>query len=505
MPDIRSLIQPLLGHAALRAVGEELREGVTRKPQTLTLSGLTRPAKALVVAGFAHQIGRPVVVVTSDHEAAEQLRASTATFLEWLECGAGAHVQALPAFDCSPYEGRSPHAEVQEQRAVALWNVGCARTRVLFVPLPAALGRFRAREYYGSLAIELKVGEELSLDDLLEHLRAVGYEPGEPVAEVGQFSVRGGIVDVFPPEAPWPFRLEFFGDQVESVREFDPVTQRSRQTAPLTLLLPLAETQRPGQFFTTLVKALRQRAPQRRAAFDSARDIEAEPEWAPEYSGPFPGWEFFAPLVESHPNSLLGLFRNPVLVWDEPLERQAQLKEVLEGLGAGFDEVRDIVPARPKPEEMFLTEEEFHHACESAPQVFLKELAVTESNGTYRTSIAGFAVPDSVRGSEHSAESEPENPSPQPPLHRPELVLLTQPTPKFQGGVKALAEDLRGRLEQGMAVVFVVPTAGKVDRLREILTEYQLPFGSVEPNPAAGESGDAQKSSSHRGIWIARG
>ncbi|MBZ5563726.1 MAG: transcription-repair coupling factor [Acidobacteriia bacterium] len=527
MPDIRPLIQPLLDHAAFRAVREALREGAARESRTLTLSGLTRPAKALVVAGLAHQVGRPAIVLTSDNEAAEQLRASTATFLEWLEPGAGARVQALPAFDCSPYEGRSPHAEVQEQRAVALWSVGCARTRALYVPLPAAMGRFRAREYYGSLALELRVGDELNLDDLLEHLRTVGYESGEPVAEVGQFSVRGGIVDVFPPEASCPFRLEFFGDQVESVREFDPATQRSRQAAPSALLLPLAETQRSGQFFATLVKVLRQRAPHRRAAAGAtARDSEAEPEWAPEYSGPFPGWEFFAPLVEPQPNSLLALFRSPVLVWDEPLERQAQLKETLEGLAAGFDEGRDIVPPRPKPEEMFLSEQEFLHACESAPQLFLKELAVTESKDAFRTSIGVPAVPNQVSAAEPVGELEEKTPSTQHPAPStldsvpstqhpapstpqsapsPELVLLTQPTPKFQGGVKALAEDLRARLEQGMAVVFVMPTAGKIDRLREILTEYQLPFGSVEPTPIAIDSAGAEKSGPIRGIWIARG
>ena len=112
----------------------------------------------------------------------------------------------------------------------------------------AALGRFRESAFYSSLALELKVGDELNLDDLVEHLRSVGYESGEPVAAVGQFSVRGGIVDVFPPEAEWPFRLEFFGDQLDSVREFDPSSQRSRKPAPHALLLPV-EVQRSPQFF----------------------------------------------------------------------------------------------------------------------------------------------------------------------------------------------------------------------------------------------------------------
>src|SRR5208283_3973984 len=117
----------------------------------------------------------------------------------------------------------------------------------------------------------------------VEHLRSVGYEPGEPVTAVGQYSVRGGIFDVFPPEAEWPFRLEFFGDQLESVREFDPSTQRSRQPAAQALLLPLSEAQHSPQFFTRLERVLTLRAREHA----QARGIPlpaGEPEWAAEHS-----------------------------------------------------------------------------------------------------------------------------------------------------------------------------------------------------------------------------
>ena len=121
---------------------------------------------------------------------------------------------------------------------MALWNIAHGRTRILFCPVAAILGRFRDRVYYSSLALELKAGDELSMGDLVEHLAGVGYEKGEPVSSVGQFSLRGGILDVFPPGAPWPVRIEFFGDQIESLREFDSDSQRSRQPAARALILP---------------------------------------------------------------------------------------------------------------------------------------------------------------------------------------------------------------------------------------------------------------------------
>jgi transcription-repair coupling factor (superfamily II helicase) len=397
-----------------------------------------------LVAGLAHQLARPVVVLTADNEAAANLQRTTSTFYAWLEPLSSPAVLTLPAMDCSPYEGRSPHAEILEQRAVTLWSVARGRAHVLYVPVAAALGRFRERAVYSSLALELKVGDELDFDDLREHLGGVGYEHEEPVSDVGQFSVRGGIVDIFPPEVEWPFRLEFSGDRIESLREFDPNTQRSRRPVAAALLLPLLETKRSRQFFEKLVSALEQRAiPGRGAGVQTSSRIEREPEWAAEYANPFPGWEFFAPLAEPHRNSLFALFNNPVLLWDEPLDRHAQLKRFLEGLASGYDEVRDVIPPRPRPEDIFFTEQEFLESLGAMPQLYLKEL--------------------SLSGEVESRE----------------FVLLTQPSPKFQAGVKGLVENLRGNLERGVSVVLVVPSSGKAERLRGILAEYEIPFATA--------------------------
>jgi transcription-repair coupling factor (superfamily II helicase) len=447
MPHLRSILQTVLDHSALRAA----RDAASAGQAEFAISGLSRPAKALVVAGLAHEIPRPLVVLTRDNETAERLRQTASTFLTWLGNDGAAAVSVLPAFDCSPYEGRSPHPEISERRAVALWNLARGLTRILFVPLPAALGRFREKSYYRSLALELKIGDEVNLTDLVEHLSGVGYETSEPVSNPGQFSMRGGIVDVFPPEASWPFRLEFFGDRIESLREFDPNTQRSRKPAPAALLLPLMEMKRTPKFFDGLVGTLAAREPKRRSS---------EPDWAPEYSGPFPGWEFFVPLLEPHPRMLLSLFQEPLLVWDEPVERKVQLQKTLANWYAAYDEVRDTVPSRPRPEEVFLTEQEFLKSLEGVPALSLKELAIE--------SVAGegpCGPPAQVMWEQHESA----------PPHG-EFVLQTQPTPKFHGAVKAIIEDLSQRRERRETVVVVLPTAGKLERLREILTEYEMPF-----------------------------
>jgi len=140
MADLHSLLQPLLDHPSVRAAQEALSR---QSALPAAVSGLTPAAKALVVAALAHQLRRPVVVLTRDNESAQAYKQTTATFLDWLKPGSGGSVQMLPSVDCSPYEGRSPHAEIQEQRAVALWNLARGGVRVIFAPVTAALGRFR--------------------------------------------------------------------------------------------------------------------------------------------------------------------------------------------------------------------------------------------------------------------------------------------------------------------------------------------------------------------------
>ncbi len=494
MPQLRFLLKPLLEHPALRAA----RDALSAESGEVALCGLTRSGKGLVAAALAEQLQHPLVVLTSDNETAEALRQTTATFAAWLGSDAGATVSVLPAFDCSPYERRSPHPEILEQRAVTLWNLTCGRVRVLFVPLPAALGRFRKATYYRSLAVELKAGKEVNLQDLVDHFVSVGYERAEPVANVGQYSLRGGIVDVFSPEVGGPFRVEFFGDRIESLREFDPSTQRSRRTVPNALILPLAEIKRSQGFFESLGKKLSTRLSQ---------PASPESDWWPELSGPFPGWEFYAPLAEPQPNSLLALLERPLLVWDEPVEREQQLRRTLEAWREAFDEVRDAAPPRPRPDQAFLSESEFLRSVEGVPALSLKELAVVGNHQEIDTVLAPTWSPDRDGEAQNRDHPRP----------RLELAVQTQPTPKFHGAVKSLIEDLAQRRERRETVVFMLPTSGKLDRLKEILSEYEVPFEVVaegpspspgpapQDRPAMGSAAPAGASDAQAAAFLARG
>ncbi len=547
---LNPILKPVFDHPAFRDACAAIGEA-----RGVVLSGLTVTAKAMMVAGLARHFRRPLLVLTRDNESADHLQLNASAFLQMLEFDpegrsrsrtAGppppaAAVGMLPAFDCSPYEGRSPHAEINERRAVALWNVARGRTQVLVAPLGAALGRFREASYYRSLALDLKVGDELSLDDLVDHVTGIGYEAREPANNVGSFSVRGGIVDIYSPEAEWPFRLEFFGDQMESVREFDPSTQRSRKPASSALILPLTEVKRSPAFFRNLIRMLEQRMRSESSARRNAvglcslstapgtaegaqSAVDREPDWAAPYSNAFPGWEFFVPVIEAHPHTLISLLGSvaaagscpaphgadrslspadsaPLLVWDEPLEIQQHLKRIWEGWAHAYQEVRDMVPPRPRPADLFITEAEFRESAERVAQIGLKELSVVSSP---------LPVVSSQLPKEHAELSTGQEPrtidynlptKDQGQRTIDEFVLLTQPAPKFHGAVKAWIEDTRTRLEHRETTVLFVPTTGKMGRLREILQEYEVPFAELgeRVQPASTDS-PAQPPAC---VWIA--
>ena len=183
-----------------------------------------------------------VLILVSDNKAAEALHATVLAACELTGALDADEVLRLPAHDVLPFENLSPHSEIQEQRASALWKLASGAAKLVIAPVEAACMRLFARDYYAALALRLRVGEEHLPDMLVEHLLSVGYTRVDVVEMPGQVSMRGGILDVYGPEMERPVRIDFFGDEIESMRRFDPETQRSSSAVDEVLLLPLTET-----------------------------------------------------------------------------------------------------------------------------------------------------------------------------------------------------------------------------------------------------------------------
>ena len=237
LPSVSETLAAVSRHPALESAIAALRQGGARE----RLAGLTDTAKAFVAGQVAADLRRPTVVLVASGARAETLVASLQFFYSALAGQQATEVAVLPALDVLPWQDALPHAEILETRAVTLWRYCTGLTRVLVVPVAAARMRLADGAFYAGQARTLARDAGISLDELVAHLRRVGYESHDMVEMPGQFTVRGGIIDVFPAEAERPVRLELFGDSLESLREFDPNTQRSVRPIERFTLPPLLE------------------------------------------------------------------------------------------------------------------------------------------------------------------------------------------------------------------------------------------------------------------------
>ena len=147
----------------------------------------------------------------------------------------------LPSHEVDPYRGLSPHLHVASARARALTAIASGEARVIVASAPALLPRLVPPSMLASATVELRSGAEIDPQLLAEQLLEAGYTREDPVDEHGEFCMRGGIVDLFPPGDAEPIRVEFIGDTVESIRRYDPSTQRSTGTIDQARIVPIRE------------------------------------------------------------------------------------------------------------------------------------------------------------------------------------------------------------------------------------------------------------------------
>ena len=204
-------------------------------------SGVLRvPAAAraahLAVRRAAVAARRPVVVVARTDDEAHRLADDLAAWI------GASHVRTLPERAALPLERALPEHDESAERLAVLAELGSGRGGIVVVaPLLALVQRTLAPEQLAGARLHIQVGERVAQRTLLERLVSGGYEPSVEVTGVGEFAHRGGLVDAWPPGSSDPVRIELFGDEVESIRAFDPMTQASRRRLDAVDLLPASE------------------------------------------------------------------------------------------------------------------------------------------------------------------------------------------------------------------------------------------------------------------------
>ncbi|HEX5233718.1 MAG TPA: transcription-repair coupling factor [Silvibacterium sp.] len=445
LPFVRELLADLEHSPSF----EQARRHLTLARGRRRVSGLTSTARALYLPLFARAADVPILIVVADNKAADALQIALRAGCELTGAMAPNRVLKLPAHDVLPFENMSPHAEIQEARATTLWKMAASGAGVVIAPVEAAAMKLFPGPFYAGLAQVLRRGEEVDVETLLAHLASVGYSPADIVEMPGQYTRRGGILDVYSPEADRPVRFEFFGDEIETIRKFDPETQRSAAPLDEALLLPLTEipvSERLLAAVHTRLSRVRVHPADEDLSVETpigAGDDAEMVEQAVAAGGVsvFPGWEFFAGVAGAT-GSLLDLMPRCALFVEEPAMVKNQIDRWWNKVEQRHE--RASIGSLIRPEDIYLKPEILEAQLRSHPGLDIDQLGAVD-----------VLEDDTTLG---------------------EIAFNTRPTLRFHGSIPAFVEQVRKLIEQETRMVLAAPNQGEVERLASLLREYELPY-----------------------------
>jgi transcription-repair coupling factor (superfamily II helicase) len=387
------------------------------------LVGLACSAKAMALAALHRDGARPVLVVVPTQEEAEALLGDLEV------CLGEERVRFFPETEVMPYDHRSPHVGLLGERIAALAALADGERGVTITTAVALAGRVPGPADLARARFTLSVGEAIELPEIAARLVARGFRAERLVEEIGSFAVRGGLVDFYPFGAQHPVRVELAGDEVESIRRFDPASQRTVEQVRSVDVLP----QRELLLDEETIGAARARG-------DLPFDEDADPF--------VDGVEFWLPWFHPSAATILDhLAASGAIVLDEPGRIEARIEENWTQANAAWAELTARGRRPPAPAELFLDPRAAAKAAAGRP--------------TLRLSL--FAGDSDRRA---LSEAAPRDGRPSEPRR---IRVASQET--FRGSFAVLRERLRETLDTGSRVHLLCDNHGQANRLREMLED----------------------------------
>ncbi|GAB6070345.1 transcription-repair coupling factor [Thiomicrorhabdus hydrogeniphila] len=197
---------------------------------------LNQSESALAIANYAKDLPGLVIVLTENSQIANQLQ-DTLAFL----VNDSIEILTFPEWETLPYDQFSPHQDIVSERLKTLYRLPSLQQGILIVPIATVMQKVVPHEYIQQFTFLLKTGDTLNVESFSQQLESASYQRVGQVYEHGEFAIRGAIIDLFPMGSKTPFRIDLFDDEVETIRSFDPETQRSIDQIEKIELLPAKE------------------------------------------------------------------------------------------------------------------------------------------------------------------------------------------------------------------------------------------------------------------------
>ena len=421
------------------------------------VQGIQGGARAYVLSLVAAQRRGPILIISPTPSDAENLYGDLAFFLgeERSLPPFRKRLHLFPSWEILPFEKLSPHPDNVAARLEGLYKL-VEETAPILIATPAALlQRVIPKEQFKRSYLYVVAGQDLARENLLEHLVQWGFQNVPLAEERGDFSVRGGIVDIFPPGYGRPLRLEFDGDRLESIREFSPANQRSERLQEEMLVLPMKEFSLKRSDLENVLRRLDHRAAEldmerrdKHRLFESLRE-----------GIPFPGIESLVPYFYPELGSIFSYLSPDTLIWLDGADRvEAEAERFAQLAWERYEKAKEEHRLAPPVETLYLNGHEWREALQPRARVQGEALTVMASSEKARE--ATLTV-ESFLTSELRHET-------------------------VARGADASLAPLVGRLKgwQSERVFFVAPTKGDAMRLRELLGNYDLDLPLMqEPVP----------------------
>ncbi|MBS7661241.1 transcription-repair coupling factor [Pseudomonas lalucatii] len=335
-------------------------------------------ALSLAIAEAASAARRFTLLLTADSQSAERLEQELSFFAPTLP------VLHFPDWETLPYDLFSPHQDIISQRIAALYRLPELKHGVLVVPITTALHRLAPTSFLLGSSLVLDVGQKLDVEQMRLRLEAAGYRCVDTVYEHGEFAVRGALIDLFPMGSDTPYRIDLFDDEIETLRTFDPETQRSVDKVESIKLLPARE-------FPLEKKAVGDFRGRFRERFDV--DFRRCPIYQDLSTGITPaGIEYYLPLFFEQTATLFDYLPADTQVFSLPgVEKAAE--HFWQDARNRFDE-RRVDPERPllPPADIFLPVEDCFARLKDWPRVVVSQDDIEAGVGRQR--FAARPLPD---------------------------------------------------------------------------------------------------------------
>ena len=441
---------------------EQLKRAIASGTRVVNISGLTSIAAKSFVLAQAATAKQTTVIITESNTSLDEWEAD----LRFWFRNEDTSILSLPSFETDVYSGGSPHAETMERRALTLWNLARSAPDFLITTGRSLITKTVAASEIKKLGAELKLDDEFPLDELVTRLASAGYVREDPVASIGQFSIRGGILDVWPPERTLPVRIEFFGDTVDSIREFDPESQLSVEKLKEIVLPPMREFSVSPQDLKDWAFFARDRF----AGGHFARSLRDRTDFAAA-GETFSGWEFLLPLVKPFAATAFHYLKNATFVIDEPSPVEQTLASGYDNLHRRYTSLAETGDIGLPPSELFLDAGELGKELEPLQRIELRSLGKTAAKTDEEFALSTDAT------------------EPLPPIKQPknsnvplflfpsvaastEISIQSRSTPKFHGDI----EKFIATWEKADDSNIVLDSLGIAERTEDIFRERDVRF-----------------------------